>query len=154
MAIDTTDLKQVYGDLLEVSLNKITSIREITQMEDDTYGKVVSNVATEAMGRSIAALETFAKIKSIEADTAYTNSKKIITEESRIDNLVIEATKAQLQHLATVGAGGLIPSVNDFNAANALRDAVYKRATGSELPTVTFTAGTTYTKAQGQLWLV
>ena len=89
-----------------------------------------------------------------DAETAYTNARKEIALSSRIDNLLIEDLKAQQNQLATIGAGGLVPSTNDFSNANLLRQAVYDRAkngatvdTGGTLPIVTFTAGTTYTKA-------
>ena len=89
-----------------------------------------------------------------EAETAYTNARKEIALSSRIDNLLIEDLKAQQNQLATIGAGGLVPSTNDFSNANLLRQAVYVRAkngatvdTGGTLPVITFTAGTTYTKA-------
>jgi hypothetical protein len=61
-------------------------------------------------------------------ETKYTNARKRIALASRIDNLIIEDLKAQMQQLSTVGAGGLTPTKEDFVAGNDLRDAVYKRA--------------------------
>lgn len=88
-----------------------------------------------------------AQIAQLNAETAYTASKETVMEESRIDNIAIEALKAQMQNLATVGAGGLTPSTNDFAAANYLRQAIYDRARGDSLPIITFTAGGNYVKA-------
>ena len=90
-----------------------------------------------------------AQIAQVNAETQYTNSKKTTMEQARIDNLLIEAEKAQMQQLATVGAGGLVPSTNDFDAGNKTRQAVYDRARSGDntLPVISFSAGTNYTKA-------
>lgn len=84
-----------------------------------------------------------AQIAQVTAETAYTNSKKTTMEQARIDNLLIEDLKAQMQQLGTVGAGGLVPSTNDFAAGNLLRQEIANRAG----VTISFSAGTTYTKA-------
>ena len=79
----------------------------------------------------------------------YTEARTTVVTESRIDNLILEDLKSQDTKLGTIGAGGLVPSTNDFNSANALRQVVYDRAknpTGT-LGAITFVAGTTYTKA-------
>ena len=83
------------------------------------------------------------------AEKLYTEARTTVVTESRIDNLILEDLKSQDTKLGTIGAGGLVPSTNDFNSANALRQAVYDRAknpTGT-LGDITFVAGTTYTKA-------
>ena len=83
------------------------------------------------------------------AEKLYTEARTTVVTESRIDNLILEDLKSQDTKLGTIGAGGLVPSTNDFNSANALRQVVYDRAknpTGS-LGSITFVAGTTYTKA-------
>lgn len=87
------------------------------------------------------------QIAQMNAETAYTNSKQNVMVESRIDNLMLEALKAKLSHLSTVGAGGLTPSTNDFNTANSLISATYGRAKNYALPEITFAAGGAYTKA-------
>lgn len=88
-----------------------------------------------------------AQIAQLKAEKDYTVAKEEVMEQSRIDNLALEALKAQMQNLATVGAGGLTPSTNDFAAANSLRSAIYERARGVDLPEVTFLAGASYVKA-------
>lgn len=103
-------------------------------------GEILPNAAKQREVQS-------AQINQMAAEALYTNSKKVVMEESRIDNLALEALKAQTTNNATVGAGGLTPSVNDFAAANGLRAAIYERARGNVLPAITFTAGTSYTKA-------
>ena len=83
------------------------------------------------------------------AEKLYTEARTVVVTESRIDNLILEDLKSQDTKLGTIGAGGLVPSTNDFNSANALRQVVYDRAknpTGT-LGDITFAAGTTYTKA-------
>ena len=83
------------------------------------------------------------------AEKLYTEARTTVVTESRIDNLILEDLKSQDTKLGTIGAGGLVPSTNDFNSANALRQVVYDRAknpTGT-LGSITFVAGTTYTKA-------
>ena len=83
------------------------------------------------------------------AEKLYTEARTTVVTESRIDNLILEDLKSQDTKLGTIGAGGLVPSTNDFNSANALRQVVYDRAknpTGT-LGAITFVAGTTYTKA-------
>ena len=83
------------------------------------------------------------------AEKLYTEARTVVVTESRIDNLILEDLKSQDTKLGTIGAGGLVPSTNDFNSANALRQVVYDRAknpTGT-LSAITFVAGTTYTKA-------
>ena len=83
------------------------------------------------------------------AEKLYTEARTVVVTESRIDNLILEDLKSQDTKLGTIGAGGLVPSTNDFNSANALRQVVYDRAknpTGA-LGDITFVAGTTYTKA-------
>ena len=83
------------------------------------------------------------------AEKLYTEARTKVVTESRIDNLILEDLKSQDTKLGTIGAGGLVPSTNDFNSANALRQVVYDRAknpTGT-LGDITFAAGTTYTKA-------
>ena len=83
------------------------------------------------------------------AEKLYTEARTKVVTESRIDNLILEDLKSQDTKLGTIGAGGLVPSTNDFNSANALRQVVYDRAknpTGT-LGSITFVAGTTYTKA-------
>ena len=83
------------------------------------------------------------------AEKLYTEARTTVVTESRIDNLLLEDLKSQDTKLGTIGAGGLVPSTNDFNSANALRQVVYDRAknpTGT-LGNITFVAGTTYTKA-------
>ena len=83
------------------------------------------------------------------AEQLYTEARTTVVTESRIDNLILEDLKSQDTKLGTIGAGGLVPSTNDFNSANALRQVVYDRAknpTGT-LGNITFVAGTTYTKA-------
>lgn len=83
------------------------------------------------------------------AEKLYTEARTAVVTESRIDNLILEDLKSQDTKLGTIGAGGLVPSTNDFNSANALRQVVYDRAknpTGT-LGNITFVAGTTYTKA-------
>ena len=90
-----------------------------------------------------------AQIAQQEAEQLYTEARTTVVTESRIDNLILEDLKSQDTKLGTIGAGGLVPSTNDFNSANALRQAVYDRAknpTGT-LGDITFVAGTTYTKA-------
>ena len=87
------------------------------------------------------------QIAQMNAETAYTNSKQTVMVESRIDNLMLEALKAKLSHLSTVGAGGLTPSTNDFNTANSLISATYGRAKNYPLPEIAFAAGGAYTKA-------
>lgn len=88
-----------------------------------------------------------AQILQVTAEEQYTIAKKQVMIDSRIDNLIIEDGKMQMQQLATVGAGGLVPSINDFLAGNSIRDAIYRRAKGEALPAITFIAGTNYTKA-------
>ena len=88
-----------------------------------------------------------AQIAQVAAEQALTTAKQQVMVDSRIDNLIIEDLKAQQQQLATVGAGGLVPSTNDFASANSLRQAVYDRARGVALGTITFSAGTNYVKA-------
>lgn len=83
------------------------------------------------------------------AEKLYTEARTTVVTESRIDNLILEDLKSQDTKLGTIGAGGLVPSTNDFNSANALRQVVYDRAknpTGT-LGNITFVAGTNYTKA-------
>lgn len=83
------------------------------------------------------------------AEKLYTEARTVVVTESRIDNLILEDLKSQDTKLGTIGAGGLVPSTNDFNSANALRQVVYDRAknpTGT-LGDITFVAGTAYVKA-------
>ena len=83
------------------------------------------------------------------AEKLYTEARTTVVTESRIDNLVLEDLKSQDNKLATIGAGGLVPSTADFNSANALRQVVYDRAknpTGT-MGEITFVAGTAYVKA-------
>ena len=83
------------------------------------------------------------------AEKLYTEARTTVVTESRIDNLILEDLKSQDTKLGTIGAGGLVPSTNDFNSANALRQVVYDRArnpTGTMSP-ITFVAGTSYVKA-------
>ena len=90
-----------------------------------------------------------AQIAQQGAEKLYTEARTVVVTESRIDNLILEDLKSQDTKLGTIGAGGLVPSTNDFNSANALRQVVYDRAknpTGT-LSAITFVAGTTYTKA-------
>ena len=90
-----------------------------------------------------------AQIAQQGAEKLYTQARTTVVTESRIDNLILEDLKSQDTKLGTIGAGGLVPSTNDFNSANALRQVVYDRAknpTGT-LGAITFVAGTTYTKA-------
>ena len=90
-----------------------------------------------------------AQIAQQGAEKLYTEARTTVVTESRIDNLILEDLKSQDTKLGTIGAGGLVPHTNDFNSANALRQAVYDRAknpTGT-LDDITFAAGTTYTKA-------
>ena len=83
------------------------------------------------------------------AEKLYTEARTVVVTESRIDNLILEDLKSQDTKLGTIGAGGLVPSTNDFNSANALRQVVYDRAKNptGKLGDITFAAGTTYTKA-------
>ena len=83
------------------------------------------------------------------AEKLYTEARTTVVTESRIDNLILEDLKSQDTKLGTIGAGGLVPSTNDFNSANALRQVVYDRAKNpaGTLGDITFVAGTTYTKA-------
>ena len=90
-----------------------------------------------------------AQIAQQGVEKLYTEARTVVVTESRIDNLILEDLKSQDTKLGTIGAGGLVPSTNDFNSANALRQVVYDRAknpTGT-LGAITFVAGTTYTKA-------
>lgn len=83
------------------------------------------------------------------AEKLYTEARTVVVTESRIDNLLLEDLKSQDTKLGTIGAGGLVPSANDFNSANALRQVIYDRAktpTGT-LGNITFVAGTAYVKA-------
>jgi hypothetical protein len=83
------------------------------------------------------------------AEKLYTEARTTVVTESRIDNLLLEDLKSQDTKLGTIGAGGLVPSTNDFNSANALRQVIYDRAktpTGT-LGNITFVAGTAYVKA-------
>ena len=83
------------------------------------------------------------------AEKLYTEARTVVVTESRIDNLILEDLKSQDTKLGTIGAGGLVPSTNDFNSANALRQVVYDRAknpTGT-MDDITFVAGIAYTKA-------
>lgn len=83
------------------------------------------------------------------AEKLYTEARTVVVTESRIDNLLLEDLKSQDTKLGTIGAGGLVPSTNDFNSANALRQVIYDRAktpTGT-LGNITFVAGTAYVKA-------
>jgi hypothetical protein len=83
------------------------------------------------------------------AEKLYTEARTTVVTESRIDNLLLEDLKSQDTKLGTIGAGGLVPSTNDFNSANALRQVIYDRAktpTGT-LGDITFVAGTAYVKA-------
>ena len=91
-----------------------------------------------------------AQIAQQGAEKLYTQARTTVVTESRIDNLILEDLKSQDTKLGTIGAGGLVPSKNDFDSANALRQAVYDRAknpTGT-LGDITFVAGDKYTKAQ------
>ena len=83
------------------------------------------------------------------AEKLYTEARTTVVTESRIDNLILEDLKSQDTKLGTIGAGGLVPSTNDFNSANALRQVVYDRAKNpmGTMSDITFVAGTTYTKA-------
>ena len=91
------------------------------------------------------------QIAQMTAETNYTNGKKTVMELSRVDNLLLETLKAQMNNLSTIGAGGLTPSATDFAAANSLRSAAYTRAQGGTspgaLPGISFTAGSSYIKA-------
>ena len=89
------------------------------------------------------------QIEQQTAETAYTTARTEVVTESRIDNLLLEDLKSQDTKLGTIGAGGLVPSTNDFNSANALRQVIYDRAKNPEgtLGNITFVAGDKYTKA-------
>ena len=90
-----------------------------------------------------------AQIAQQGVEKLYTEARTVVVTESRIDNLILEDLKSQDTKLGTIGAGGLVPSTADFNSANALRQVIYDRAknpTGT-LGSITFVAGTTYTKA-------
>ena len=62
---------------------------------------------------------------------------------------MLEDLKSQDTKLGTIGAGGLVPSTNDFNSANALRQVVYDRAKNPKgtMSPITFVAGSAYVKA-------
>ena len=83
------------------------------------------------------------------AEKLYTEARTVVVTESRIDNLILEDLKSQDTKLGTIGAGGLVPSTNDFNSANALRQVVYDRAKNPTvtMDDITFVAGTSYVKA-------
>jgi len=128
---------------------QITQIASETALNAKQALMVVAQTAEIAPNAEKARAVQDAQIGQVAAETAYTNSKKTVMEQSRIDNLLIEAEKAQMQQLATVGAGGLVPSTNDFDAGNKTRQAVYDRARAGDgtLPPISFSAGTTYIKA-------
>lgn len=78
---------------------------------------------------------------------AYTQARTTVVKESRIDNLALETLKAQQAKLATIGAGGLTPSTNDFANETNLISALYGRARNTALPSITFSTPTSYAKA-------
>jgi hypothetical protein len=149
---ETTGTDSAYGKLLS-TLTTIFDDSNMTQRDKTAViTEVAAQLSTQAISSSVnGAIEltmTSARIALLNAQKDYEVSKKNVTEQSRIDNLLIEASKAQEQKLATVGAGGLTPSVNDFKASNDLRGAIYQRAKSPDetLPDITFEAGTAYVK--------
>jgi hypothetical protein len=124
---------------------------ELTIAKDLTQAAM--QLAASMQGMEADVTQKYKQIEQTAAEIANTIAKTAVMKQSEIDNLVIEALKAALQQIATVGAGGLVPSTADFSAANDLRDQTYKRAQqlasgmGVTLPNITFTAGTAYTKA-------
>ncbi|MBE0498578.1 MAG: hypothetical protein IBX43_04975 [Campylobacterales bacterium] len=130
-----------------VELNKRNELVD-KQIATET-NKALDIISTTAVRNAQSAQDILVKaaqVTQITEEKNYTMAKSAVTTNSRLDNLVIEALKAQQQQLATVGAGGLVPSATDFAAANSLRSAVYTRAQGGVLPAISFTAGTAYVK--------
>lgn len=134
-------------DQHNIALKQIDkAIKEATMLTSQN-AMIVAQTSEIAPNAAKQRLVQDGQIAQMTSEVNYTNAKKIVMEESRIDNLALETLKAQSTNNATVGAGGLTPSTNDFAAANSLRSALYERARGGTLPGIIFTAGTAYTKA-------
>ena len=128
---------------LQEALLKAANISMVTEQKNMIVAQTNEIPANASKQRDV----QDAQIAQINAEASYTFEKENVTRESRLDNLLIETLKAQQTQLATVGAGGLVPSTNDFAAANNLRQQTYNRARNIDLSSVTFLAGTNYTKA-------
>ena len=146
-AIKTYENTVLQPDQHNLALGQITKLGKesamLTTQEQMLMAQKNEIAANAAKQRAV----QDGQIAQMNAETAYTNSKQTVMVESRIDNLMLEALKAKLSHLSTVGAGGLTPSTNDFNTANSLISATYGRAKNYALPEITFAAGGAYTKA-------
>ncbi len=146
-AIKTYENTVLQPDQHNIALKQIDKSTKEATMLTSQNAMIVAQTTEIAPNAAKQRAVQDGQISQMTAEVNYTNSKKTVMEESRIDNLALEALKAQMSNLATVGAGGLTPSTTDFSAANELRKAIYERARGTSLPTITFTAGTAYTKA-------
>jgi len=139
--MSTVEIENIYDVFLKKGIESLINIQQKTQMEHEYLSTASSQVIIGAMTHSLNAY-------SVLKEGMYIDIKIEVTKESRLDNLLIEAMKSQNQQLATVGAGGLVPSKNDFSAANHLRGQVYKKAQNKSIldDDFKFEIGTGYTK--------
>ena len=150
--IQNTAIKEYENTVLQLDQHNIAlkqidkSVKEATMLTSQN-SMILAQTAEIAPNALKQRSVQDGQIAQMLAETNYTIAKENVMIESRIDNLALEALKAQMTNLATVGAGGLTPSTADFAAANSLRSAIYNRAKGGDLPVIAFTAGTAYTKA-------
>lgn len=68
MAVDTTDLEEIYKKFLADGVKALQDLQIETQMEDEALSTAASNVIIGAMANSIQALETIKKIDLIAKD--------------------------------------------------------------------------------------
>lgn len=68
MAVDTTELEEIYSKFLTEALSGLKDLQSETQMEDEALSTAASNVIIGAMANSIQALETIKKIDLIGKD--------------------------------------------------------------------------------------
>lgn len=138
-------------DQHNVALKQISKADTEIAMLDEQKNMIVAQTAEISPNSIKQRLVQDGQIAQMAAETNYTTAKKTVMELSRVDNLLLETLKAQMNNLSTIGAGGLTPSTAEFSAANSLRNAAYIRAQGGispgALPVISFTAGSAYVKA-------
>lgn len=151
IAIKNYENTTLQVDQHNVALKQISKADTEIAMLDEQKNMIVAQTAEIAPNSIKQRLVQDGQIAQMTAETNYTTAKKTVMELSRVDNLLLETLKAQMNNLSTVGAGGLTPSTTDFAAANSLRNAAYVRAQGGvspgALPGISFTSGSSYIKA-------
>jgi hypothetical protein len=154
-----TEYAKVLAEILKTAISQAAQLMTtLTLLDKEEESKEVENaikryqlntLLPDEHNKNLVQIRLSEKqIVAQDAEIAYTEARKDTVLKSRIDNLLLEVMKAQMDKIASLGTGGIVVGEADFKNELLLLKQAWRRTRGLEIEDVPFeeAASDQYTK--------